>query len=94
MRDEVPASILKRHKQPYRAPDSACFFDNGVALPWVADAMSPARLQVAGLFDVAAVGHLFEKCRSGRAIGFPDNMAFVGVLSTLLLHEQFVQAGR
>lgn len=93
MRNEVPASILERHKQPYRAPDSASFFGNGAALPWVADAMSPARLQAAGLFDVTAVGHLFEKCRSGRAIGFPDNMAFVGVLSTLLLHEQFVQAG-
>jgi asparagine synthase (glutamine-hydrolysing) len=91
---EVPASIVGRHKQPYRAPDCACFFDRQAPLPWVADALSPSRLQATGLFDVAAVGHLLEKCRKGRAIGFPDNMAFVGVLSTLLLHEQFVQAGR
>ena len=27
---------------------------------------------------------LFEKCRAGKAIGFGDNMAFVGVLSTML----------
>lgn len=91
MRDELPASILQRHKQPYRAPDSGCFFAQGQPLPWVAAALAPDRLAASGLFDTAAVAHLVEKCRSGRAIGFPDNMAFVGILSTLLLHERFVQ---
>ncbi len=27
--DALPASIVDRPKQPYRAPDSACFFENG-----------------------------------------------------------------
>ena len=44
-----------------------------------------------GMFDPMAVGKLQEKCRAGRAIGFADNMAFVGVLSTMLLHEQFIE---
>jgi asparagine synthase (glutamine-hydrolysing) len=35
---------------------------------------------------------LVEKCRSGRAIGFGDNMAFVGIVSTMYLHRQFVRA--
>ncbi|WP_454830776.1 asparagine synthase (glutamine-hydrolyzing) [Pseudoxanthomonas wuyuanensis] len=91
MRDELPVSILQRHKQPYRAPDSACFFSQGQPRPWVAAALAPDRLAASGLFDTAAVAHLLEKCRDGRAIGFPDNMAFVGILSTLLLHERFVQ---
>ena len=38
-----------------------------------------------------AVGRLVAKCQAGRAIGFGDNMAFVGILSTMLLHEQFVK---
>ena len=88
MERELPASIIARSKQPYRAPDSASFFEGGRPVPWVEECMSPSRLARSGLFDVAAIGHLFEKCRTGRAIGFPDNMAFVGVLSTQLLHEQ------
>lgn len=90
---ELPASILDRHKQPFRSPDSACFFHDGLPLPWVAELMSPASVAASGLFDPAATGHLLDKCRSGRAIGFPDNMAFVGIVSTLLLHRQFVQSG-
>ena len=26
-----------------------------------------------------------------RAVGFGDNMAFIGVLSTMLLHEQMIR---
>jgi len=37
-----------------------------------------------------AVNKLVDKCRAGRALGFGDNMAFVGVLSTMLLHRQYV----
>jgi asparagine synthase (glutamine-hydrolysing) len=37
------------------------------------------------------VARLVEKCRSGRAIGFADNMAFVGVVSSMWLHRQFVR---
>lgn len=91
MQDELPPSIGQRTKQPYRAPDSACFFDAGQALPYVAELLSKARLDDVGLFDATAVAKLMEKCRAGRAIGFGDNMAFVGVLSTMLLHEQFVR---
>jgi asparagine synthase (glutamine-hydrolysing) len=87
---DLPASITQRSKQPYRAPDSSSFFAADKALPWVADLLSAPSLRDAGWFDAAAVGKLLEKCRSGRALGFGDNMAFVGVLSTMLLHQQFV----
>jgi asparagine synthase (glutamine-hydrolysing) len=30
---------------------------------------------------------LTEKCRQGRATGFADNQAFVGILSTMLVHQ-------
>ena len=91
MRAELPASITRRSKQPYRAPDSACFFAGGKPLPYVAELLSPAGLDRAGLFDAVAVAKLVEKCRAGRAIGFGDNMAFVGVLSTMLLHDQYLR---
>lgn len=87
---ELPPGIVARSKQPYRAPDSACFFADGKALPWVSELLSPDSLRVAGLFDGGAVGKLLAKCRAGRAIGFGDNMAFVGIVSTMLLHRQFI----
>jgi asparagine synthase (glutamine-hydrolysing) len=40
------------------------------------------------------VARLTEKCRSGAAIGFADNMAFVTVVTTQLLHQQFVTGNR
>ena len=57
----------------------------------MAELLSERRLNETGLFDAAAVAKLLAKCRAGRAIGFGDNMAFIGVLSTMLLHEQFVE---
>jgi asparagine synthase (glutamine-hydrolysing) len=87
---ELPPSITARTKQPYRSPDSASFFRDGKPLEQVAELLSPRKLADAGLFDPTAVGKLVEKCRLGRALGFGDNMAFVGVLSTMLVHEQFI----
>lgn len=91
--DIVPPAILARVKQPYRAPDSMCFFEGGKPVDYVADLLCSRRIREAGYFDTAAVGRLFEKCRTGRAIGFGDNMAFVGIVSTMLLDEIFVRRG-
>ncbi len=92
---ELPRSIANRGKQPYRAPDSASFFErttSGVRLrDETADLLERASLEDAGLFDTAAVARLVEKCRSGRAIGFGDNMAFVGLVSCMWLHRHFVR---
>lgn len=90
-RAELPRSIVERSKQPYRAPDSACFFEAGRPREWVAELLSSASLQRSGLFDAASVGKLVDKCAAGRAIGFGDNMAFVGILSTMLLQRQLVE---
>jgi len=91
MQHELPPAISRRSKQPYRAPDSACFFAGGKPLEVVGDVLSRTNLDRAGLFDATAVGKLVDKCAAGRAIGFGDNMAFVGVLSTMLLHDQMIR---
>ncbi len=83
----LPADIATRTKQPYRAPDSRSFFFDGEPLDYVAELMGRDRIRAAGLFDADAVGRLFGKCRAGRATGFADNQAFVGVLSTMLVHD-------
>ena len=93
MRRDLPPAIVGRTKQPYRSPDSACFFPGGEALPYVAELLDRPALVRAGLFDPSAVDKLVAKCRAGKASGFGDNMAFVGILSTMLLHEQMIRPG-
>jgi len=91
MQGLVPERIRQRNKQPYRAPDSESFFVDGEPLDYVADLLSEERLKRSGYFDPRSTGLLMNKCRRGQAVGFADNMAFVGILSTMLLDEQFIQ---
>ena len=81
----LPARVAARPKQPYRAPDSESFFGPG-APAYVEETLSARSLEQAGLFDPRAVQKLLAKCRAGGAIGAADNQAFIGVLSTQLLH--------
>jgi len=90
MQGLLPPEVVRRPKQPYRAPDVAAFVLDGRLRDEAAELLDPARLREAGYFDVPAVARLIEKCIAGRAIGFSDNMSFVGILSTMALHEAFV----
>ena len=90
----LPDDILQRTKQPYRSPDSQSFFVDGRAPDYVDDLLSHARLRDAGYFDPLAVGKLLDKCRAGRATGFADNQAFIGVLSTMCLDQIFLREHR
>ena len=91
-KDLVPAAVLRRPKQPYRAPDAESFFAGGKAREeYVDELLSAKRLRDDGLFDPGSVSLLLEKVRRGRAIGVKDNMAFVGILSTQLCLAKFVE---
>ena len=87
----VPEHILERTKQPYRAPDAMSFI--GPKSPdWICDVLQPNAVAAAGVFRPGAVEQLWTKVngRDGGPFSNADNMALVGVLSTQLLHRQFV----
>lgn len=90
MKPLLPPEIATRGKQPYRAPESACFFAGGRPLDYVAGLLSRESVARSGLFEPAAVERLVAKCASGRALGHADNAAFVAILSTMLVHDRFV----
>ncbi len=91
-KDLIPESVLRRHKQPYRAPDAASFFAAGRAREdYVEELLSAKRLGEDGLFDPGSVSRLLDKVRQGRAIGVKDNMAFIGILSTQICLSKFVK---
>lgn len=89
--DLLPPSILTRPKQPYRSPDATAFFGGG-SPEWVDDVMHPAAVTAAGIFDPGAVGALLAKCRrkQGMGMGNTDNMRALAMLSTQLIHRQFI----
>ena len=89
MKDILPENIIKRKKQPYMAPDILSFF--GDREPEYLDHyLSKEAIEQAGLFKLAAVNRLMTKCRKKSRQGFRENMAFVGILSTQILYEKFI----
>ena len=89
----VPESVLRRPKQPYRAPDALCFA--GAAAPaWADEIASEGAVRDAGVFEPQAVARLWRKLRGAAGaeqFSNADNMAIVGVLSTGLLHDALVR---
>jgi asparagine synthase (glutamine-hydrolysing) len=90
MRPALPASILSRHKQPYRAPDAAAFL--GPATPeYVKELTSDSTIARYGYFDPVKVSRLVAKLGRSKVPAARDNMAFIGVLSTQIWHATFVE---
>lgn len=90
MAKHLPAGILKRFKQPYRAPDIPAFFP-GITPAYVLELLDEKKLKEYGYFDVRKVGFLLNKARRGGNIAYKDNMALVGILSTQLWHYHFIE---
>lgn len=92
MRGALPEAILKRPKQPYMAPDSSCFTQRE-SPEYIRELLSDVRVKRAGIFNPIMSGKLYEKClkQSQVQMSFKDNMAFVGILSTQLLVDQFIE---
>ncbi|MBN1590415.1 MAG: asparagine synthase (glutamine-hydrolyzing) [Pirellulales bacterium] len=93
-RDYVPESVVRRTKQPYRAPDVAGFFppSRDQSPPeYVQELLSPEQLRQDGLFRPEAVASLVRKASRGDVVSQRDNMALVGILSTQLIVEHFIR---
>jgi asparagine synthase (glutamine-hydrolysing) len=86
----LPENIVKRFKQPYRAPSIPAFFGSNTP-EYVKDLLGAEAIRKSGYFDAAKVGRLVKKIEQGRAIGNKDSMAAVGILSTQLWHHHFIE---
>ena len=90
MRKDLPASIVRRSKQPYRAPNVEAFVAEA-ASSGMLDFLGSAAVDRAGYFDSRKVDRLVNKARRSNTLGERDNMAFVGILSTQVWHHLFVE---
>lgn len=92
MEREIPQRIVRRAKQPYRAPDSPSFFGRNTP-DYVRELLSEKGVRQTGLFDSESVSRLVRKLerKSGQPVSARDDMALVGVLSAQLLYHHFVE---
>jgi asparagine synthase (glutamine-hydrolysing) len=61
---------------------------------YVEDLLSEKGLKETGLFDPVQVNKLRDKIRDSGMATEIDNMALAGILSTQLIHHQFVSGNR
>jgi len=92
MSTELPPRIVERVKQPYMAPDSNSFVQKN-SPDYISEILSESSLNRVGIFNSLSVSKLREKCMklSHAHLSFKDNMSFIGILSTQLLHSQYIE---
>jgi asparagine synthase (glutamine-hydrolysing) len=85
----LPEKIWRRGKRPYRAPIHRSFF-NEATPDYVRELLSESSVTASGIFNPVAVRQLGAKLEQGKVVGETDDMALVGILSTLLVQRRFV----
>lgn len=88
--DKIPPSILKRHKQAYRAPIASVFF-SGKVPEYAKYMLSDEYLKKTGIFQPDTVLALMDKAKKTKQASETENMAITAIVSTQLLHYQHVE---
>jgi len=86
----LPEEVLRRAKHPYRAPIKESLLNHRTS-EYTKQILSEKAIKKVGLFDVAKVDSLLKKVQLADAASELDNMALVGILSSQLIHHQFVE---
>ena len=90
MMGRIPESILKRPKQPYRAPISSVFMSKDRP-DYVAEVLSEGITRGVGIFDFESISGVLNKIEKTGSASEMDNMILTSVISTHLLHRQFIE---
>ena len=87
----LPESVCQRRKQPYRAPIVHGLLSDD-CLERVMERLSPTAIKSVGLFAPDRVERLMRKVQTIPNPGEVDSMALAGILSSQIIHQQFVEA--
>lgn len=89
-KNRLPSNILKRWKNPYRAPIYKALLNNNLNL--AKDYCSVDSLKRTGIFDHAKVLRLINKLGKLDKAGEFDEMALIGIISTQIIHKNFIDS--
>ena len=90
MKGRIPESIIKRPKQPYRAPISSVFLSKDRP-EYVKEMLSESFTQKAGIFNYESLSTMMSKIEKTGTASEMDNMVLTAVISTHLLYHQFIE---
>jgi asparagine synthase (glutamine-hydrolysing) len=90
MQNKIPDSIIRRSKQPYRAPIKNAFTLNNPP-EYLREILSPEYFKKAGIFDFNSISTLLQKIEKTGNSSEVDDMVLVSVISTHLLYNQFIE---
>ena len=85
----IPESIVRRPKQPYRAPIRSVFMDD-TAPEYVKEMLSTSNFKSTGIFDYDSFSAVLNRITKTNMASEVDNMLLTAVISTHLLHHQFI----
>jgi asparagine synthase (glutamine-hydrolysing) len=90
MTGRIPDSIVKRPKQPYRAPISSVFLAKDKP-DYVNEMLLESMTRKVGVFSAESVTSLLEKIHKSATASEMENMVLTSVISTHLLYHQFIE---
>ena len=90
LKDKIPANILKRTKQPYRAPVKNVFLSNSKP-EYVTYMLSKEFTEKAGIFDFNSLSQVLARIDKTGLTTEIDDMLLTSVISTHLLYNQFIE---
>ncbi|MHC4368541.1 MAG: asparagine synthase-related protein, partial [Planctomycetota bacterium] len=86
----LPDEITGRSKHPYRAPIKHSLLNDRTA-ECTREALSEKSLKKVGLFNTGKVARLLRKLETLESPSEIDNMALVGILSSQLVFNRFIE---
>lgn len=89
-RQDLPESILKRNKHPYRAPNRQSLLDPSIA-ERTSELLSEGSVRRAGLFHPLRVQKLWQKINGTSQLNEVDDMALVGIVTAQMLQREMVE---
>ncbi len=89
-RDILPEEIIRRPKNPYRAPIQKSLINRKTS-EYTQEVLSEKSLNSAGLFDTGKVTKLLRKVQTADSLSEIDSMTLVGILSSQLVYRQFIE---
>jgi len=90
MKNRLPDSIVKRPKQPYRAPISSVFLSKDTP-DYIKLMLSDTYTKKTGVFDHDFIATMISRINKTGIASEVDNMTLTAIISTHLLHYQFIE---
>jgi asparagine synthase (glutamine-hydrolysing) len=90
LKDKIPAEIINRTKQPYRAPVNNVFMGDE-SPEYVTEMLSEKYIKKAAIFDHTTIFSALSKIRKTGTSSEMDDMLLTAIISTHLLYYQFIE---